>query len=52
MRAQRTSDVLIAAGQRVAAALAFDDLAQKYKKKPAKGMLEELKVKLRRGRRR
>lgn len=45
MRAQRTSDVLIAAGQRVSAALAFDDLAQKYKKKPAKGMLEELKVK-------
>jgi hypothetical protein len=45
MRAQRTSDVLIAAGQRVSAALAFDDLAQKYKKKPAKGMLEELKTK-------
>lgn len=45
MRAQRTADVLIAAGQRVAAALAFDDLAQKYKKKPAKGMLDELKVK-------
>lgn len=45
MRAQRTSDVLIAAGQRVAAALAFDDLAQQYKKKPAKGMLEELKLK-------
>lgn len=44
MRAQRTSDVLIAAGHRVAAALAFDDLAQKYKKKPAKGMLEELKT--------
>lgn len=45
MRAQRTSDVLIAAGQRVFAALAFDDLAQKYKKKPAKGLLEELKTK-------
>jgi D-alanyl-D-alanine carboxypeptidase len=45
MRAQRTSDVLIAAGQRVAAALAFDDLAQKYKKKPAAGMLDQLKVK-------
>jgi hypothetical protein len=45
MRAQRTSDVLIAAGQRVSAALAFDDLAQKYKKKPAKGLLEELKTK-------
>ena len=45
MRAQRTSDVLIAAGQRVAAALAFDDLAQQYKKKPSKGMLEELKSK-------
>ena len=42
MRAQRTADVLVAAGQRVAAAIAFDDLAQKYKKKPAKGMLEEL----------
>lgn len=45
MRAQRTADVLIAAGQRAAAAVAFDDLAQKYKKKPARGMLEELKVK-------
>jgi hypothetical protein len=45
MRAQRTADVLIAAGQRVSAALAFDELAQSYKKKPAKGMLEELKVK-------
>lgn len=45
MRAQRTADVLIAAGQRVAAAIAFDDLAQQYKKKPAKGMLEELKLK-------
>lgn len=45
MRAQRTSDVLIAAGQRVSAAIAFDELAQQYKKKPAKGMLEELKVK-------
>ncbi len=45
MRAQRTADVLVAAGQRVAAALAYDDLAQRYKKKPAKGMLEELKVK-------
>lgn len=45
MRGQRTSDVLIAAGQRVSAAVAFDDLAQKYKKKPAKGMLEELKAK-------
>ena len=44
MRAQRTADVLIAAGQRVAAAVAFDDLAGKYKKKPAKGMLEELKT--------
>ena len=42
MRAQRTADVLVAAGQRVTAAIAFDDLAQKYKKKPAKGMLEEL----------
>ncbi|MFZ5439238.1 MAG: hypothetical protein ACOZQL_04475 [Myxococcota bacterium] len=45
MRGQRTADVLIAAGQRVTAALAFDELAQKYKKKPAKGMLEELKTK-------
>jgi hypothetical protein len=45
MCGQRTADVLIAAGQRVSAALAFDDLAQKYKKKPAKGMLEELKLK-------
>lgn len=44
MRAQRTADVLVAAGQRSAAAIAFDDLAQKYKKKPAKGMLEELKA--------
>ena len=45
MRAQRTSDILIATGQRDSAALAFDALAQSYKKKPAKGMLEELKVK-------
>lgn len=45
MRGQRTADVLIAAGQRVVAALAYDDLAQKYKKKPAKGLLEELKTK-------
>ncbi len=45
MRAQRTADVLIAAGQRVAAAIAFDELAQTYKKKPAKGLLEELKTK-------
>ncbi len=45
MRAQRTSDILIASGQRVAAAIAYDELAQKYKKKPAKGLLEELKVK-------
>ncbi len=45
MRAQRTSDVLIATGQRDFAALTFDALAQSYKKKPAKGMLEELKVK-------
>lgn len=45
MRGQRTADVLMAAGQRVSAALAFDDLAQKYKKKPAKGMLDELKLK-------
>jgi hypothetical protein len=45
MRAQRTSDVLIAAGQRVAAATAYDELAQKYKKKPSKPLLEELKAK-------
>lgn len=45
MRAQRTSDILIASGQRVAAAVAYDELAQKYKKKPAKGLLEELKTK-------
>ncbi len=45
MRAQRTSDILIASGQRVAAAIAYDELAQKYKKKPAKGLLEELKTK-------
>jgi hypothetical protein len=45
MRAQRTSDVLIAAGQRVAAAIAYDELAKKYKMKPAKGLLEELKTK-------
>lgn len=45
MRAQRTADILIASGQRVAAAIAYDELAQKYKKKPAKGLLEELKVK-------
>ena len=45
MRAQRTADVLVAAGQRVAAAVAYDALAQAYKKKPAKGMLEELKTK-------
>ncbi|MFO0597924.1 MAG: hypothetical protein U0228_21660 [Myxococcaceae bacterium] len=42
MRAQRTSDVLIAAGQRVVSAVAFDEMAQKYKKKPAKGLLDEL----------
>ena len=45
MRAQRTSDILVASGQRVAAAIAYDELAQKYKKKPARGLLEELKVK-------
>ncbi len=45
MRAQRTSDILIASGQRVATAVSYDELAQKYKKKPAKGLLEELKVK-------
>ena len=45
MTGQRTSDVLIAAGQRSAAAFAYDDLAKKYKAKPAKGMLEELKTK-------
>lgn len=45
LRGQRTADVLIAAGQRVAAALAYDELGARYKKKPAKGMLEELQVK-------
>lgn len=45
MRAQRTADVLIAAGQRVAAALDFDALAQKYKKKPSKAILDEVKLK-------
>jgi hypothetical protein len=45
MRAQRTADVLIAAGQRVAAAIAFDDLARKYKAKPSKALLDEVKLK-------
>lgn len=44
-RAQRTADVLIAGGHRAAAALAYDELAQKYKKKPTSGLLEELKTK-------
>ncbi|MFT3710570.1 MAG: hypothetical protein QM817_23340 [Archangium sp.] len=45
MRAQRTGDVLIAAGQRGLAAVTYDEAAQKYKKKPAAGLLEELKKK-------
>lgn len=45
MRAQRTADVLISAGRRLVAALAYDDLAKNYKKKPSKGALDELKVK-------
>lgn len=44
MRAQRTADVLIAAGQRDAAAIAFDALAKEYKKKPSKAALDQLKA--------
>ena len=52
MRAQRTADVLVAAGQRVAAAVAFDELAQQYKKKPAKGHAGGAQGEVRRGVRR
>lgn len=45
LRGQRTADVMMTAGRRVATALAYDDLGARYKKKPVKGMLEELQVK-------
>lgn len=44
VRGQRAADVLLAAGRRGAAALAYDELAARYKKKPARGMLEELRA--------
>ena len=45
MRQQRTADVLIASGQRVTSALAYDAAAQAYKKKPGKNALPELNTK-------
>lgn len=45
MRAQRTADVLMAAGRRVQNALAYDELGKKYKAKPTKPLLDELRAK-------
>lgn len=45
MRAQRTADVLAAAGTRGLAAVTYDSAAQSYKKKPNPGALEDLKKK-------
>lgn len=45
MRAQRTADVLAAAGSRGLAAITYDSAAQSYKKKPNPGALEDLKKK-------
>ncbi len=44
LRGQRTADVLLAAGQRAAAASTYDELGARYKKKPGKGMLAELEA--------
>lgn len=44
IRAQRTADVVIAAGRRYVSAVAYDALARDYKRKPVKGMLEKLKA--------
>lgn len=45
MRAQRTADVLAAAGSRGLAATTYDSAAQSYKKKPNPGALDDLKKK-------
>lgn len=45
MRAQRTADVLMSAGRRVQNALAYDELGKKYKAKPTKPVLDELRAK-------
>lgn len=45
IRAQRTADVIIAAGKRYASAVEYDALAKDYKRKPVKGALEKLKSK-------
>ncbi|MGV3621229.1 MAG: hypothetical protein ACO1OB_10450, partial [Archangium sp.] len=45
IRAQRTADVIIAAGKRYASAVEYDAMAKEYKRKPAKGALEKLKAK-------
>jgi hypothetical protein len=44
VRGQRAADVVLAAGRRGAAALAYDELALRYKRKPVKGLLEELRA--------
>lgn len=45
IRAQRTADVIIAAGKRYASAVEYDAMAKDYKRKPAKGALDKLKAK-------
>ncbi len=45
MRAQRTADVLIAAGRRGSAAMAYDAVVSKYKAKPTPGLIGELRSK-------
>ncbi len=45
IRAQKTADVLISAGKRIVAAETYDALAKKYKAKPSKALLDDLRAK-------
>ncbi len=45
IRGQRTADMMIAAGRRLATALEYDAMAKDFKRKPSKGFVDKLKNK-------